>query len=56
MLRKIGVEIRYLEDGKTTATMDNAMDSFVIGLQTLLDRNFSESNSKRIRTRHVGRS
>ena len=50
MLRKIGVEIRYLEDGKTTATMDNAMDSFVIGLQTLLDRNFSESNSKRICT------
>lgn len=42
MLKKVGVIVEYLEDGKSTATMDNAMDSFMIGLSTLLDRNLSE--------------
>ena len=50
MLKKVGVIIEYLEDGKSTATMDNAMDSFMIGLSTLLDRNFSEANSKKVIT------
>lgn len=50
MLKKVGVIVEYLEDGKSTATMDNAMDSFMIGLSTLLDRNFSEANSKKIIT------
>lgn len=50
MFRKVGVVVQYLQEGKSTATMDNAMDSFMIGLQTLLDRNFSEANSKKICT------
>lgn len=50
MLKKVGVIVEYLEDGKSTATMDNAMDSFMIGLSTLLDRNFSEANSKKVIT------
>ena len=44
MLKKVGVIVQYLEDGKSTATMDNAMDSFMLGIQTLIDRNFSEAN------------
>ena len=50
MLKKVGVIVQYLEDGKSTATMDNAMDNFMLGIQTLIDRNFSEANSKKVIT------
>lgn len=50
MLKKVGVIVEYLEDGKSTSSIDNAMDSFMLGIQTLIDRNFSEANSKKVIT------
>ena len=50
MLKKVGVVVEYLEDGKSTSSIDNAMDSFMLGIQTLIDRNFSEANSKKVIT------